>query len=254
MHNGLKVHKVGYADGNISSLIWLLKGVHEPQEEKCFFECLKFIKPGGTMIELGANWAFYSMWFAKDIPNAKCHCIEADVGALELGIKHFELNGLKATFTNGQFGRPDLKPWSTDIVGRYIRTTPDGHIWWRRTAPKPGLHRNIPLLTVDQFVHDNEIDFVDLLHSDIQNQEFLMLQGAEKTFSESKVGFIFISTHSDEVHQSCKSWLDDKGYVVIAEHSMQDSFSGDGLLVAKGQKQDGPEHIAVSKRSEICPI
>lgn len=254
MHNGLKVLKAGYAMGNIANLIWMMKGVHEPQEEKCFFECLKYVKPGGTMVELGSNWSFYSMWFAKAVEGAQCHCLEADLGALELGMRHFAANGLQAIFTNAQFGDPDLTPWGTSTRGEYLRAPPDGRIWWNRSRPSPGLHRNVPLITLDHYVHANRIEFLDLLHSDIQEQELNMLQGAKRVFEERRVGFVFVSTHSDKVHGQCRDWLEAAGYGVIAEHSRADSFSGDGLIVAKNPDCPGPQDIPLSRRTEVCQI
>lgn len=254
LHNGLKVLKNGYYNGLLSQLIWAMKGVHEPQEEYCFYEVLKHIPDNAVMIELGSYWAFYSMWFCKNVPDAVCHCIELDLPSLELGIQHFALNGLRAIFTNAGIGKPNLKPWHTEVVGEYVRTLPNGQIFWKRTHPTPGFHRNIPLITIDSYLADNMIPFVHLLHSDIQGEEVLMLEGAEHALSNQKLGFIFISTHGDEVHAKCSEALRRHKYKIIAEHSVEDSFSGDGLIVAKSASMVGPDHLPISMRTKISPI
>jgi hypothetical protein len=139
-------------------------------------------------------------------------------------------------------------------VGEYIRTTPDGHIWWNRGKPEPGLYRNIPILTVDRYLADNKIDSLAILHSDIQGQERVMLEGAKRSFTEGRIGFVFISTHGDDVHQECADWLRSAQYLILAEHNQADSFSADGLIVARSPDCPGPDKIEISKRSEACQI
>lgn len=72
MHNGIKIYLNGYYDAQwITDVIYGLKGHHEPQEEKCFYEVLKYMPNNAIMIELGSYWAYYSLWFALQIPGAK---------------------------------------------------------------------------------------------------------------------------------------------------------------------------------------
>ena len=86
MHNGIKVVKDGYCPW-MTDLIYGLKGHHESQEEKVFYEVLKHIPAGGVMIELGSFWAYYSLWFAKEVPNAINYMIEPDPSRYALGEK-----------------------------------------------------------------------------------------------------------------------------------------------------------------------
>jgi hypothetical protein len=76
MHNGIKVYTDShYGDFNVK-IIEKLKGVHEPQEEKVFYEVLKSINEGGKMLELGAFWAYYSLLFNKEVKNAQIFLVE----------------------------------------------------------------------------------------------------------------------------------------------------------------------------------
>ena len=93
MHNSIRVVANCYYNTQwLTDVIYGLKGHHEPQEEKCFYEILKYIPENGTMIELGAYWAYYSLWFASEIKGAKNYMIEPDPRNLEVGKKNFELN------------------------------------------------------------------------------------------------------------------------------------------------------------------
>lgn len=115
MHNGVMVHQNSYGEDPkrvdislfgtwTSDIISILKGHHEPQEEKAFYEILKDIPKGGVMLELGCWWAYYSMWFNKQIPEAKNYMIEPNQVNLEFGKANFALNEMQGDFTVGFLG------------------------------------------------------------------------------------------------------------------------------------------------------
>ena len=85
MGNGLKITLGSYYDYGNTHLLLQNKGVHEPQEEYAFSQVLPFIPHSCTMMELGSYWAFYSMWFAKHVKNAKCLMIEPDPHKMNFG-------------------------------------------------------------------------------------------------------------------------------------------------------------------------
>src|SRR5690606_38671805 len=66
MHNGIRIVKGCYYRWRGTRMFEKTKGIHEPQEERVFAEVLPWVRPGGVMIELGAYWGFYSMWFARE--------------------------------------------------------------------------------------------------------------------------------------------------------------------------------------------
>ena len=79
MHNGVKVIEDGYCGQWMTELIRLLKGHHEPQEEKIFHEVLKHLGAGAAMMELGSYWCYYSLWFQQVIAGAASYLIEPDL-------------------------------------------------------------------------------------------------------------------------------------------------------------------------------
>ena len=249
MHNGVKVVRDCYYSPYMTQIIHMMKGVHEPQEEKCFAEILKFIPPGATMLELGCYWGYYSLWFWKEIEDAHCHLVEIDERLMGVAIKNFEINNARGIFTNAGIGTPNLDPWSTKVEGRYVRAQPSGVIFAPDRHSIPGFHRNIPLITVDQYLRDNNIRYLDILHSDIQGEELAMLDGAEEAFRTRRVSFTIISTHiNDAFHGKCLDKIANFGYEVIAEHNVSDSYSGDGLIAAKNPEIKFPKKIEISLR------
>lgn len=215
MHNGIKILPLSYYGYPMLQLLHENKGIHEPQEEYVFQQVLPYIKDGGAMLELGAYWSFYSMWFNKDVKNARNYMIEP--WEIEHGIRNFKINNLKGEFFQYYIGdKPDVHSDGTEII------------------------------SIDSFVAAQNIDFLDILHSDIQGNEYLMLQGARKLLSEKKVGYIFVSTHSNELHNNCAKFLDELGYVKLSSANMDETYSFDGLLVYRNPDYPGPEFITIS--------
>jgi hypothetical protein len=65
---------------------------------------------------------------------------------------------------------------------------------------------------------------------------------------EKKIGYCFISTHNEELHEQCMRRLADKGYRIVAEASPVHSYSVDGLIVAKESRMPGPGELQISKK------
>ncbi len=217
MHNGLLIHNGSYYGPEYASMLQTTKGIHEPQEERVFQEVLKAMPSNATMIEMGAFWSFYSMWFQQKVNGATNYMIEPDAFNLGQGVRNFKLNNYKGNFTQAFISKQSS----------------GGHV---------------PTICIDDFVAQKNIEFVDMLHSDIQGYEYEMLQGAEKTFDAKKIGYVFISTHNNEVHQQCVDFLTSKNFIILAEANMDTTFSEDGLIAARAPYYDGINPINISKK------
>lgn len=218
MHNGVKVHQHCYYGKWMTDVIHALRGHHEPQEEKAFYEVLKYIPKGATMLELGAYWCYYSLWFAHDVPNAKNYVIEPLATNLEIGKKNFSLNGKQAHFFQGYLG-----------------------------ATSVNVFKDLKRYSVDEFMKANKIDHVNILHSDIQGAEYDMLTSCEEAIKNRKIDYFFISTHGPKVHHLCKLFFLEKDFKILAEHEMAESCSYDGLIVARRKDVSGPDEIEIKK-------
>ncbi len=218
MHNGVKIILNSYYDVQwLTDVIHGLKGHHEPQEEKCFYEILKYIPENATMIELGSYWAYYSLWFASQIKGAKNYLIEPDSRRLEIGRKNFALNNKTGVFRRGFVGV--IKDPEPDITGTE----------W---------------ISIDDFMENEGIKQVHILHADIQGAESEMLETTVKHLD--KIDYFFISTHDPKRdHFPCLHFLRTHGFSILAEHTAYQSCSGDGLIVAKRKGVAGPEQIAI---------
>jgi len=216
MHNGIRVNLGSYYGPEVSRVLTNNTGVHEPQEERVFQEILKEISPSSTMIELGSFWSFYSMWFNKEVEHAKNYLVEPSKFNIQSGINNFKLNGMTGDFTNA---------FVSDVS---ISNS-----------------RSVPTICIDDLVVSKSINHIDILHSDIQGFEYDMLLGATKTFSQNKVSYIFISTHSNEVHAQCLSFLKDQKFFIVSNCDLDNTYSEDGLIVAHAP------HVQYNKRIKV---
>ncbi len=217
--NGMKITLGSYYDYGNTHLLIANRGVHEPQEEYAFEQVLKSLNPGSTMMELGSYWAFYSMWFARTVPTARCIMVEPDPHKMNFGKLNFKLNGLAGSFDLGFIddeSRPDAR---------------------------------IPTYAVDYLMEKHHVQHLHVLHSDIQGYELAMLKGARKSLQRGVIDYVFISTHTNKLHRECIDHLAGYGYRVVCDANLDESFSVDGLIVAKRSGAPGPDTLAISKRS-----
>ena len=221
MHNGLRINAGSYYGFEEAILMHANRGVHEPQEERVFQSVLQEIAPGSVMIELGAFWSFYSMWFNKNVTNARNFMLEPDEFNLESGRNNFRLNGMC-----GEFRHCGI-------------------------SEKSGVMPNgVPTVCIDDFVHKERIDHIHLLHADIQGYELEMLRGARNLFNSKSVDWVFISTHGEELHSSCIMELKAFDYLIIAAVRPSESYSVDGIIVAKRDGIGGIDRMDLSLRKE----
>lgn len=197
LHNGLRVPVAGPGAyyGSFSQLLVLNRGVHEPLEEYVFQQVLKRLPDSPSMIELGAYWGHYSMWFKKQRPNGGVILVEPDPACLKAGQENFARNGFKGEFIHAFVG-----------TGKF---------------------------EVDAFFRNRKIKQLDILHTDIQGSETEMLQGAQEVLAKRRVHYLFVSTHSQAIHGAIVDGLGRLGYrVEISSDFDVQTTSFDGFVFA----------------------
>ncbi len=234
MHNGVRVVKDGYDGSWVTEIISSLRGHHEPQEEKVFHECLQRIGDGGVMLELGSFWAYYSLWFNRQIPGAINICCEPDPRNLAVGQANAALNGANLRFIHAAAGKAPKAAMDFALES------------------KPGETISVPVKTVDLIFEENKLEKLDLLHLDVQGAELDALHGAEHTLKSGRVRFVFVSTHHFLIsadpftHSRCLDYLQSLGAHIIAAHTVTESYSGDGLIAVSFDQRDRDFTVEVS--------
>jgi Methyltransferase FkbM domain len=197
LHNGLRVPIAGPGAyyGPFSHLLVINRGVHEPLEEYVFQQVLKRLPEVPSMIELGAYWGHYSMWFKKERPKGETILVEPEPVCMQAGQDNFARNGFKGEFIQAFVGAGKLE--------------------------------------IDDFFRNRKIKQLDILHCDIQGFEVEMLQGAQNVLTRRRVDYLFISTHSQQIHAEIISRLGALGYrVEISSDFDVETTSYDGFVFA----------------------
>jgi hypothetical protein len=197
--NRVPVSGDGAYYGAFSQLLVLNRGVHEPLEEFVFQELLKHVPPAPQMIELGAYWAHYSMWLKKVRPQAKSIMVEPDSTCLAAGRSNFARNG---------------------FVGEFIQAAVSREAW-----------------QVDRFLEMRGLAHVDILHVDIQGYELEMMEGAQNALRNDRINYLFISTHSQQIHHEIIGRLKEFDYrVEVTSDFDYETTSYDGLVFASSPR------------------
>jgi len=222
MHDGTLVLAGGYYGTWISRIIAGLHGHHEPQEELLFHALLSHVRPGTLFVELGAYWSFYTNWYLGAVPGSRAVCVEPEEAHLEIGRRNLGLNGREAMLIRAAVGaayRPAAAAGGTDIETLECLDMPTLEM---RIGHEP----------------------IELLHMDVQGAETGFIRSMRRSEATERLRFLVVSTHHESIsgtpstHDDCLEELRSQGAVVLAEHSVAESFSGDGLIVASFAARD----------------
>jgi FkbM family methyltransferase len=220
MHNGVRVLAGGYGAAWTEEIIQRLRGHHEPQEELAFHRIMQRLPREATMIELGGNWAYYSLWFLNDAPEARrAIVVEPDPNALEVGRNNAALNGRTMEFLQASVGEraSPPRPYRTETAGL----------------------QTVPQVTIPDLFTTFAIDRLDILHCDAQGAELGVIRSSLDLMRRGRIRFGVFSTHAAQfsgdwlTHQRCLALVQGAGGTIVAEHDVHESFSGDGLIVAQ---------------------
>jgi FkbM family methyltransferase len=225
MHEGTVVKADSYDGPWVTEIIRRLQGHHEPQEELLFHHLLAHCRPGSRMMEVGAFWAYYTCWFLRAVPGATAICMEPDSSNAECGRENLILNSLGAKWIQGFAGR------------HYI---PNASF---RQASNQQLVE-IPCHNFSSLLEEAGAGPVELLHIDSQGAEWPFLKSLGDNNLSRQVRFVVVSTHHESIsgspktHGECLEAIQTLGGGILEEHSVEESFSGDGLIIASFDPRD----------------
>jgi FkbM family methyltransferase len=227
MHNGIRVVAGGYHGDWMAHIIRGLNGHHEPQEELVFHSLLKFVRHNSLIVELGSFWAYYTLWYLNEIPGSRAICIEPDPTHMAIGQRNARLNSLQSRirFVDG---------W---VDGSGVSTQ-------ARSCESTGEIRSLPSFNMSRVAALAAEDVVEMVHIDAQGVELEFIRSMAEPVKHGRVRFLVVSTHhssisgSSTTHADCLNAINEMGGAILAEHSVQESFSGDGLIAASFRPGD----------------
>jgi hypothetical protein len=135
------------------------------------------------------------MWLKKLRPQATTHMVEPNEDNIRVGKANFERNNFGGHFEQAFVGH--------------------GHFG------------------VDAYMQRKCIDRLDILHSDIQSFEVEMLRDCAQTLSKHAIDYLFISTHTQELHAEVVQILKQHSYNVEVSSDFDfETTSFDGFIFA----------------------
>jgi hypothetical protein len=203
LHNGNRVPAGGANAyyGSFSYILMINRGVHEPLEEYVFQELLKVLPEAPSMLELGAYWAHYSMWLKKLRPHASVHMVEPNADNIQTGKNNFAFNQFTGEFVQAFVGH--------------------GHFG------------------VDTYLREKGISKLNILHADIQSFEVEMLKDSAQALQSRAIDYLFVSTHTQELHTQVVEILQEHGYRVEVSSDFDfETTSYDGFIFASSPLKD----------------
>lgn len=236
MHNGLIVEEGGYYGEWMTEAIRALRGHHEPQEELVFHRIVERLTDDSpVMIEFGSFWTYYGLWFCHALPGSRVVALEPDPHYLDVGRRNAALNGYtdRVSFVAAAIGDQPNQPIA-------FQAESDGQTY------EVVQHDLASLMSL------SGLDRADLVLADVQGAESILLSRARGDFEAGRVRFLIVSTHHHSIsgnaltHQNALQLLTDAGAHVIAEHSVGESFSGDGLIAVSFDDRDKDFQVPVS--------
>lgn len=156
------------------------------------------------------------------MPGARAVCVEPVAANLEIGRRNLARNSRTARIIQAAVGET------------------------YRSAAEPAADR---IDTVEQLDMATLLDRIghepiQVIHLDVQGVETGFLRSMRRCRLANKLRFVVLSTHhelysgSRTTHDDCLEELRTQGAVILVEHSVAESFSGDGLIVASFDLRD----------------
>lgn len=201
--------------------IWeLTKGAPEPKEISLFLEVIKKLPEDTLMMELGAGQALYSIILARRLPKAKLILVEANPRNLEVTTANMKLNQLANRSTIIHAAVSDKAGESV-----YVREAGCG------SSVHPKGQYQVITVSVDDIMEKFSLSRVNIIHMDVQGAEEKVIEGMSKTLSRQLVDYLFIGTHTVDLHNACERALNNFEYKTLYSLDPSQNVNFDGILV-----------------------
>ena len=153
----------------------------------------KFLKPGMTVFDLGANFGQYTLLAAKCVGDkGQVHSFEPS-GRMFRELKfNIELNGFSDMCVLN-----DLAVFDTTGTAKLSRYEEGAEVYaslgshQREEATVIG-HEEVKTVRLDDYIEERRVDRVDFIKIDIEGAELLALRGAEKLLSRTDAPAILL--------------------------------------------------------------
>ena len=169
-------------------------------EIQVFLNIIKDIKKQHiNMFELGAGRGDWCLSLAgvvdhKIIPcraeTYRCLALEGEPTHYQWTREHFQHQKINGVAVHGAIS-------SADGTVKYKAIADPASSYGQGIDPNKG-NIEVPCYTIDTLIKKHDFDRVDMIHMDVQGQEYEALLGAEKALAKGLIDYLLIGTHHSE--------------------------------------------------------
>jgi FkbM family methyltransferase len=226
----------GALEGYRMSIDWnrFRSFVYGTWEPEVLHAVMVTLKPGMTVIDVGAHIGYYALLFAKCVgPSGRVVAFEPLPVNFELLKKNIQLNGLTyvETFSQAVFSRNE----------EIILTVPDDlpHSGDASVYPARGTKQfRVPAIALDAFC-DSAGFRPDILKLDVEGAEYDVLIGAERTIDRYRPKLLIELHHFDGN---------------LAAHPVPDLLAGWGYRIQWIERSEMTSHILATPTTEKSAV
>jgi len=199
--------------------------LHEPEEEKLFLDALASLPKGAAFLNLGAAWGYYSILAKKTRPDLDVFAVEAHPKMCSRIYEASAINGVAgiSVINSAVVGCSELEGGPMKIKFGYGASIIGENVDGKGDFASVGL---VDLGRLLEIVPNSEV----MVTMDIQGSE----EGVCRDLSErlgGRVSTLIVGTHGGHVHEICKEFILDSGFVIEFEDGSP-LEQPDGILYA----------------------
>lgn len=201
------------------------KGCFEPMVTATM---CKYVKPGMTVLDIGANIGCHTLRYAKLVGrHGKVIAFEPMPWAVSKLRRNIELND----FNNIVLEKIALSDVSAkrSVYFRSSWTLDDG------STPDSKTNEDVDFITLDEYVHRNKLDKIDFIKLDVDGYEYKVVRGGLKSLIKFKPVMIIefgnytLNEYGDNL-ESLIALLSSAGYAFYSEKNLRPYTSKKSLL------------------------
>ena len=177
--NGIKLLAIANDYGLVPYVIFNLG----KYEELLWNKTIAFLeKSPRTILDIGANIGYFSLFFNKKFPNTKIHCFEPIPNTYKYLQQDLSLNNSENIYAYN-FGFSDIK----QKVEMYYNLNGSGCSSLKNLNPDDNIEKVMcDFKTLDEFVIENNIDQIDFIKCDVEGAEKFVYEGGLRTIEKFK--------------------------------------------------------------------
>ncbi|MBX9686320.1 MAG: FkbM family methyltransferase [Candidatus Obscuribacterales bacterium] len=147
----------------------------------------------GTMIDVGANYGYYSLLWAGANPQNKVFAFEPVQENLKAIEENVQKNGLEKQIVLNNCALSNKPGVSFFDLGK------DGHTIWGRLADQAGEKRiEVQVDTLDNLFFDGTFEKIEVLKIDTEGADFLIIRGADKLLKAGRIKHLIYEEDNPE--------------------------------------------------------